>query len=85
MLRHLVAETGGELQSPEYKPELLDAASPWNVEYVLNTETGMRTICSNHISQILPQFSPVNQPLDTSQLWKEVDKEFGVIRCSTRP
>jgi len=79
VLRHIVAETGGKLWSPEYKPELLDAVSPWNVEYILNTETGMRTIRSNYISQILPQYSPFNQPLDTSELWKEVDKEFGAI------
>jgi len=79
VLRHIVAETGGKLWSPEYKPELLDAVSPWNVEYILNTETGMRTIRSNYISQVLPQFSPFNQPLDTSELWKEIDKEFGVI------
>ena len=78
VLRHIVAETGGKLWSPEYKPELLDAVSPWNVEYVLNTETGMRTIRSNYISHILPPYSTFEQPLDTAEIWRELCKEYGV-------
>ena len=79
VLRHIVAETGGKLWSPEYKPELLDAVSPWNVEYVLNTETGMRTIRSNYISQILPPYSTFEQPLHTAEIWKELCQEYGVV------
>ena len=79
VLRHIVAETGGKLWSPDYKPELLDAVSPWNVEYILNTETGMRTIRSNYISQILPPYSTFEQPLDTSEVWKELLEQYGVV------
>jgi hypothetical protein len=79
VLRKIVGDTGGKLWSKDYKPELLDAVSPWNVEYVLNVETGMRTIRSNYISQILPQHSEFTQPLVTSDIWKEVDKIYGVV------
>ena len=78
VLRHLVDETGGKLWSSEYEPEKLDAVSPWNVEYILNTETGMRTIRSNYISHILPPFSTFKQPVDTSEIWRELCKIYGV-------
>jgi len=79
VLRHIVAETGGKLWSPDYKPELLDAVSPWNLEYVVNVETGMRGLRSNYISHVLPPYSPFNQPLDLAELWKEVCEKYGVV------
>lgn len=49
------------------------------MEYILNVETGMRTIRSNYISQILPQYSDFKQPIVTAGIWKEVDKMYGVV------
>ncbi|MFC1870347.1 FAD-binding oxidoreductase [Chloroflexota bacterium] len=78
VVRHIVDETGGKLWSEDYKPEMLDAVSPWNVEYILNVETGMRTIRSNYISQILPPYSNFEQPAHTAEIWRDLCKEYGI-------
>ena len=75
VLKHIVAETGGKLLSPDYKPGLLDALSPWNVEYVLNTETGMRTVRSNYITLTMAPYGPFSEMIDASEIWKDAEKE----------
>ncbi len=79
VLKHIVEETGGKLLSPEYKPELLDALSPWNVEYVLNTETGMRTVRSNYMSLTLPPFAGFSEIKDSAEIWKTAEKDVGFV------
>lgn len=79
VLRHIVEETGGKLLSAEYQPELLDAVSPWSVEYVLNTETGMRTIRSNYIPLCLPPYGTFDEMLDAPEIWRDVGKDVGFV------
>ena len=79
VVRHIVEQTGGKLLSPEYKPELLDAQSNWNVEFVLNTETGMRTVRSNYIGVVLPTQSPFSQITDAAALWSDGLRDVGTI------
>jgi len=79
VLKHIVEETGGKLLSSEYKPELLDALSPWNVEYVLNTETGMRTVRSNYITLTMAPYGPFSEMIDASEIWKDAEKAVGFV------
>ena len=79
VLRHVVEETGGKLLSADYKPEMLDALAPWNVEYVLNTETGMRTVRSNYIPYALPPYGTFDEMIDGVEIWKDVEKDVGFL------
>ena len=79
VLKHIVEETGGKLLSTEYKPELLDAVSPWNVEYVLNTETGMRTVRSNYIPLCLPPYGTFDEMTEAPEIWQDVGKDVGFV------
>ena len=79
VLRHIVEETGGKLWSAEYKPELLDAVAPWSVEFVLNTETGLRTLRSNYIDSMLTPYARFREIPDTSRLWEETYNEVGTL------
>jgi len=79
VLKHIVEETGGKLLSSEYKPELLDALSPWNVEYVLNTETGMRTVRSNYMALTIAPYSTFSEIKDSSEIWKGLEKDVGFM------
>jgi len=79
VLRHILEETGGKLLSSEYKPELLDALAPWNVEYVLNTETGMRTVRSGYIPYALPPYGTFDEMMDGVEIWKDVEKDVGFL------
>jgi len=79
VVRNIVEETGGKLLSPEYKPELLDAQSNWNAEFVLNTETGMRTVRSNYMGTTLPPCAPFYQITDASEYWEDLVRDVGKI------
>lgn len=79
VLRHIVEETSGKLLSPDYKPEILDAVAPWNVEYVLNTETGMRTVRSGYIPLSLPPYGTFDEMPDGVEIWKDVEKNIGFM------
>jgi hypothetical protein len=77
VLRQIVKETGGELWSKDNKPELLDAVSPWSLEFVLNSETGLRTLRSNYIDTMLTPYAPFREIPDTARMWDETYKEIG--------
>ena len=79
VFRHIIETTGGELWSSEHKPELLDAVSPWNVEFILNTETGMRTVRSNYIAIQLTPYAGFQMMQDAAKLWDEVMNEVGAV------
>lgn len=79
VVRHVVEETGGKLLSSEYKPELLDAQANWNVEFCLNTETGMRTVRSGYIGIVLPPQSPFSQITDAAAMWGDGLRNIGTI------
>ena len=79
VVKQIVDETGGKLLSADYKPELLDALAPWNVEYVLNTETGMRTVRSGYIPLSLPPYGTFDEMTDGMEIWEDVGKDVGFI------
>ena len=77
VLRHIIEKTGGKLWSTEYKPELLDAVSPWNIEFVLNTETGMRTVRSNYVATQLTPYAGFRAMAEGAKLWEDPLNEVG--------
>lgn len=79
VVRHIVAETGGRLLSAEYKPELLDAQAPWNVEVCLNTETGMRTVRSGYMIGTIPPYGTFDEIKDGSEVWADVIRDSGAV------
>ena len=58
---------------------IVDAQAPWNVEYVLNTETGMRTVRSNYMASMSGCYTTFDNLPDSSEVWNELEKEPGSI------
>jgi hypothetical protein len=79
VFRYIIEQTGGKLLSSEYKPELLDALSPWNIEFVLNTETGMRTVRSNYMALQLTPYAGFQMMQDSAKVWDGVMSDVGAV------
>jgi hypothetical protein len=77
VLRKIVEETGGKLWSEEYRPEQLEAVAPWNLEFARNTETGMRTVRSWYIPNVLAPYAGYDVLPATSEMWSEVIEKIG--------
>lgn len=77
VLRKIIKDTGGELWSKDNKPDLLEAVSPWSLEFVLNSETGLRTLRSNYLDTMLTPYAPFREMIDTARMWEETYKKVG--------
>ena len=77
VLRHIIKETGGRLLSDDYKPEVLEALAPWNLEFCVNTVSGMRCIRSGYMGTMITPYAPFENIDDSKEIWGEVVDEMG--------
>jgi len=77
VLRQILDETGGKLLGPEYKAQLLDPLSIWNIEFIMNTETGMRTVRSNYMGTVFAMYGPFTEIVESCKQWKDTLEVVG--------
>jgi hypothetical protein len=77
VLKQIIEETGGKLLSEEYKPEVLEAGAPWNVEFAVNTVTGMRTVRGWYLATAVTPYAPFYSAVDSRDIWVEAMERIG--------
>jgi len=77
VLKKILEETGGKLLSEEYKPEVLEALAPWNLEFAVNTVTGMRTVRGWYLATALTPYAPFYSAVDSRDVWRNVMEKIG--------
>jgi len=77
VLKQILEETGGRLLSEEYKPDVLKAVTPWNLEFAVNTVTGMRTVRDWYLTTSITPYAPFYSAIDARDVWAEAMKKIG--------
>jgi len=77
VLKKILEETGGKLWSKEYRPEQLEAVAPWNLEFIRNTVTGMRTVRAGYFATALTPYAGFDSLSDFREIWQEVIDKIG--------
>jgi hypothetical protein len=77
VLKKIVEETGGKMWSEKYMSEQLEAVAPWNLEFIRNTVTGMRTVRSWYLATMITPYAGFEELPDTQEMWQEVIDKIG--------
>ncbi len=77
VLKKIIEETGGRFWSKNFRAEQLEAVAPWNVEFAVNTVTGMRTVRSGYLPAMLSPYSDFKVIRDTQEMWCEALEKIG--------
>lgn len=77
VLKKILEETGGKLLSDEYKSEVLEILAPWNLDFAVNTVTGMRTVRGWYLASGLAPYAPFYSIRDAAEIWKDVMEKIG--------
>jgi len=76
VMREIIAEVGGTFLSKEYKPEVLEALAPWNLDCIRHA-TGFRMNRFNYAGSVVPGGSLEDIAYKTQQVWGKALDTFG--------
>jgi len=82
VLRDIAKECGGRFLSPDYKPEVLEALAPWNLDCIRNV-CGYRMNRRMYAGGCLPA-GPPEVAKYHSALWRETLEKFGETHITDR-
>lgn len=83
VFREIISETGGTFLSDTYKPEVLSALSPWNLDCIRHV-TGFRMNRHFYGSSIVPGGGLKDIALKTKEIWSRTIKDFGETYITDR-
>jgi hypothetical protein len=76
VMREIIKEVGGTFLSHEYKPEVLEALAPWNLDCIRHA-TGFRMNRYNYAGSMVPGGALEDIAYKTQQVWANALKTFG--------
>ena len=76
VMREIINEVGGRFLSEEYKPEVLEALAPWNLDCIRHT-TGFRMNRFNYAGSMVPGGSLEDIAYKTQKVWGKALDTFG--------
>jgi hypothetical protein len=82
VLKQIVEEVGGTFLTQDYKPEVLEALKPWNLDCIRHT-TGYRMNRKMYANAWLPT-GPFEVAEQTQQFWKDALNTFGECDITDR-
>ena len=82
VIREIAGECGGRLLSEDYKPEVLEALAPWNLDCIRNV-CGYRMNRRMYAGGSLPSGPPEVAKYHSS-IWRETLEEFGETHITDR-
>jgi hypothetical protein len=82
VIREIAGECGGKLLSEDYKPEVLEALAPWNLDCIRNV-CGYRMNRRMYAGGSLPS-GPPEVAKYHSRIWRETLEEFGETHITDR-
>jgi len=82
VIREIAGECGGRLLSEDYKPEVLEALAPWNLDCIRNV-CGYRMNRRMYAGGSLPS-GPPEVAKYHSRIWRETLEEFGETHITDR-
>jgi hypothetical protein len=82
VLKQIIEEVGGTFLSESYKPEVLEALKPWNLDCIRHT-TGFRMNRKMYANAWLPA-GPLDTAFRTSKAWKKALETFGECDITDR-
>ena len=82
VLREIAEEFGGKFLSQDYKPDVLQALAPWNLDCIRNV-CGYRMNRRMYAGGVLPA-GPPEVAKYHSKLWRELLEQFGEIHITDR-
>ena len=76
VMREIIKEVGGNFLSEEYKPKVLEALAPWNIDCIRHV-TGFRMNRFNYGGSCIPGGSLEDIAHNTQRIWKKALDAFG--------
>jgi hypothetical protein len=82
VLREIAAEFGGKFLSQDYKPDVLEALAPWNLDWLRNV-CGYRMNRRMYAGGVLP-YGPPEVAKYHSKIWQEALEIYGETHITDR-
>jgi hypothetical protein len=76
VMREIINEVGGKFLSEEYKPEVLEALAPWNLDCIRHA-TGFRMNRFNYAGSVVPGGGLEDIAYKTQKVWGKALDTFG--------